>query len=172
MNSSLLDIIIVYPFVCGFIYNIALFLHLLIERNQVVRMNPSLYVIYHGLLKKDLLFNNLPWLAMAVGLLSSQVANITYYLRPQDQNYFVLAFYFFLLINKLYSSRTVFGISTVTMRREDNPPRKKMKLIKLLLLAGCIYYFILLDLPLNKGITEYLLIVVTDLLSTLKMILS
>jgi hypothetical protein len=58
-----------------------------------IRSNPELESGYRRLYRGYLLWSNLPWLVMGLGILSGQVPSIFDFLRPAEGNAFVLGWW-------------------------------------------------------------------------------
>ena len=75
------------------------FLILSIRARPFLANAPDLEATFRGVMRWFIILMNAPFLVMGWGILFGGVPNAFYYLRPQDLNLYVLAFYFSVFVS-------------------------------------------------------------------------
>ena len=125
------------------------------------REQPELADGYTALIRGWLLWGNLPWLVMAVGLETGHVPSFWYYLRPRDGSPYVLAWYGCVVALWLLGFYWIFlrgGAEMLAKHsrifRGDLSNPAKVKLMYLLCVAGGVAgltFLFVMDVPIPFG---------------------
>jgi len=114
---------------------------------KYIAENPELQEVYDSLIKGWLIYGNIPWVVMGVGMLTGLTKNMFEFFNPREMNPIVIIFFLVIIIEWILSVKWIFfnggaeklvkhpGMFTQT--EKGNEKFETMK-IKLLCVAGII----------------------------------
>ena len=117
------------------------------KSKKYIAENPELQEGYDSLIKGWLIYGNIPWIIMGIGMLSGLTKNIFEFFNPREMNPIVIVFFLVIIVEWILSVKWIFfnggaeklvkhpGMFTQT--EKGNEKFETMK-VKLLCVAGII----------------------------------
>ncbi len=138
-----------YFWVIAFIVSYINYISFKNKSKKYIEKNPELEEGYKKILKYYLLWQNIPWIIMGIGMTFGKIPYIWYYFKPKDGNPFVISWYISVILLWVLGSYWIFfknGAETIVKYPGAfNVEIKKpiiVKLIWIILLAFGIFGFI------------------------------
>jgi hypothetical protein len=88
-----MELLLKYVWFLPIVFNLANVFLLKQRSKKYILENPELEKDYDYYIKKFLIFGNIPWIIIGIGILTGMVDNISEYFRPREMNPIVLVFY-------------------------------------------------------------------------------